>query len=533
MHSSIGGLALIGLVILAAVIAIIAATTNLSGASSVVCDSNTIFDEFSDSSLRNAEFDPSTSQVHLDNAGNIAYLYEDFEQYAGNQIVIDEFEDAEEWRANGEGELRIASEYYGGSGALAYLAPAGREIDTITLQRESEVTQDFSMLANTGYLTMWINVPHPEGIDSVTIALQDESGNSRTYSPLQNIHASGPNTFQDDTEYPDLVYIEGDPKRERWTDFMLGSGWNYLLWRTDDYHDEGIVQLEKIMHLFVILNVNEDLSAGGQLIFDNLRMQSGLQKSSNPTGGVWYPPHGRPQYGVYDIDKSEDGQSYELRLLNVRNTQYPSNGDHARMISSAPVPIDFVMRVEFTLNQLGPEDEQITLPSLVPAWTPPEWREVPIHEGQRNNTYFRITYDFEPAWDPGHDWFGTYLSLQYGKFGLSSVWPLERNILQDQEPKAGARTAITEFSPKSDVRYEMNLLVKGQLASATIYEIKSSDCIERKSAISYIFEHARQGNDKRYPVAIESTGNMRTIIHEVEIVSLEDGKPNAEVNRFR
>ncbi len=94
--------------------------------------------------------------------------------------------------------------------------------------------------------------------------------------------------------------------------------------------------------------------------------------------------------------------------------------------------------------------------------------------------------------------------------------------MQDQEPKAGARTATTEFTPHSDVEYEMHMLVKGQFVSAAIYEVSGDDCLVHKAGMSYTFEHPRHGADKRYPIAIESTGNMRTIIHEVEIASLDE-----------
>jgi len=531
MIRSITAFVLIGLMSLAAVISTFAASGNFNQPASNICEDTTIFEEFGSDSVANLKSDNSGSSTYIDGQGNMAYLFEDFERYAGNQIIIDGFENPGDWHANGGNVLKSSTEFYSGSGGLAYALVGEGNFGNLTLVRDSGVTQNLDMLSDLGYVTMWIKVPDPSGVDSVAIAIEDEFGDRRTFAPLVNVHTLDPNTFKDDPQYPDLIYPEGDPQRERWTDFMLGPGWNYLLWRTDAYSDDGTVNLSAVERVYVMVEVNENLIEQ-EMIFDDLRAQSGLQKSSNPTQGAWYPPHGRPQYGVYDIDVSEDGSDHELRLLNVRNTQYPSNGDHARMISSAPVPVDFVLKIRFTLKQLGEQDEQITIPSLVPAWTPAEWRQLPVAEGQRNNTYFRVTYDFEPSWDPGHDWFGAYLSLQYSRFGLTSVWPLERNILQDQEPKAGSRTAITEFSPKRDVQYEMDLLVKGQFASATIYEVKSEDCLERKSGISYIYEHQRLGEEKRYPLAIESTGNMRTVVHEVELVSLKEDLSASKLRRI-
>ncbi|AIC16655.1 hypothetical protein NWT39_11795 [Nitrososphaera viennensis] len=523
-----------------------------NGDSEGTCANESVFDRFSrDSTLGNDEATRKTSSAYLDGNGTIAYLYDDFSTYAENQRVIDNFDDSAAWSsfttaggASGAGEkFELVDEYYSGPKALSYTIPSGINKEVI-LGRTWDEPRDFSRWSQSGYITMWIKVENPDAIDSVNIALEDVSGSKRTYALLQNVHLPRQNnTFADDPAIPNLAYPEGN-ETEMWTDFMLGKGWNYFLWRADMYDDKDgagkntVVDMARISKVHLDMRVNEK-SAGQKVIFDDLRIQDGLQKSSNPTKGMWFPPHGRPQFGVYDIDKDDQGH-YHLSLLNVRNTQYPSNGDHARMISSAPVPADFVMRVKFTLTQLGPQDQSLSIPSPFPEWTPKELREVPLVEGMRNNTYFRVTYDFEPDWDPGHEWFGPYLSLQYNRLGILTVWPIERNVLQDQEPKAGERTATTEFAPKAGVPYEMQLIVKGQFASATIYEVKqggddgsnnNGGCLVRKATMSYTFEHPRHGADKRYPLAIESTGDVRTIVHEVEMVSLEN-PPTWEINRI-
>lgn len=507
---------IIGITIVGTIVTIQMAQAGMQD--SDTCVSESMFEGFSKDVPLGREL-AKASGMYLSDNRTIAYLYDDFSGYAGNQRLVDSFEDPAAWSTS-TGKLELAGEYYGGSGALLYTAPKdiGQEI---TLHKALKVPENLQRWSQSGYFTMWIKIPDPAGVDSVNIVFEDESGNRRTLAPLQNVHSSAENTFKNDLEYPDLVYPEGNPKTEMWTDFVLAGGWNYFPWRADSYTDTGNMDMSKITGIYLSMQVNEKL-AGQTLILDDLRIQDGLQKSSNPTKGMWYPPHGRPQYGVYDIDKKDDDTGYELRLLNIRNTQYPSNGDHARMISSHPVPMDFAMRVKFTLDQLGHEDEDLVLPSPFPAWTPKELREVPISKGGRDNTYFRITYDFEPSWDPGHEWFGAYLSLQYNRLGILTVWPLERNVLQDQEPQAGARTATTEFVPQAGVKYEMDLVAKGQFTSTTIYEVKDNGCLERKAGMSYIFEHPRHEWDKRYPLAIESTGNMRSIIHEVELISLED-----------
>ena len=515
----VAGIALAGVIALGVIVAANAATTTMLGSSLTgnSCASETIFEEFSKNSPLKGQFadHDSGTYVNEEDGGTIAYMYENFERYAGNQLTIDGFESAKEWQVNGQ--LQLTNERYDGSSALLYKVPENIEDGTITLSKQ--VSHNLGRWSQSGYITMWVKAADFKGIDSASITFEDNLGNRRTYTPLQNIHSESENTLRNDPDFPDLIYPEGDPKKETWTDFVLAPGWNFLLWRADEYKDSGNTDMSQINRFHVNLQVNDNLAGGQALIFDDLRIQDGLQKSSNPTEGAWYPPHGRPQYGVYDIDKNKEGD-YELHLLNIRNTQYPSNGDHARMISSAPVPEDFALRVRFTLTQLGHQDENLKIPTPFPAWTPDELREMPLYDGERDNTYFRVTYDFEPDWDPGHEWFGAYLSLQYNRLGVLSVWPVERNVLQDQEPKAGARTATTEFAPQGETLYEMHILAKGQFASTTIYEVKGEDCLERKAGVSHAFEHPRHGEDKRYPLAIESTGNMRTIVHEVEMISL-------------
>lgn len=537
------------------------------------CVTESIFDTFSHDSTLGNQVQLKISGEYVSKNGTIAYLYDDFSTYAKSQQVVDNFDDVAAWSSSlsstdnvGEeggraikGTLRLVDEYYSGPNALSYVVPPN--IPSITLSRAWDTPRNFDRWSQSGYVTMWMKIENPRSIDSVNVAFEDELGNKRTYIPLQNFHNLSTternnndeniNTFANDDAFPDLIYPEGNSKAEMWTDFVLARGWNYLLWRGDGFSEETgkNTDMERISKVYLNIEFDKKSSSGSQvIILDDLRIQDGLQKSSNPTGGVWYPPNGRPQYGVYDIDSKQDadGEHYQLSLLNVRNTQYPSNGDHAGMISAASVPKDFVMRVRFTLTQLGQADQSVSIPSLFPEWTPKEFKEVSLVKGMRNNTYFRVAYDFEPDWDPGHEWFGPYLSMEYNRFGILTVWPLERNVLQDQEPKAGERTATTEFAPQNDVQYEMQVLAKDQFVSATIYEVKkdggsnnngdnnnnddddsghhsntTTECLVRKAAMSYTFEHPRHGDDKRYPLAIESTGNVRTIIHQVEMVSLE------------
>ncbi|MGQ0792407.1 MAG: hypothetical protein ACT4NJ_09340 [Nitrosopumilaceae archaeon] len=487
------------------------------------CQDNTLFDVAWTKSEYNNIYSKKIPGLFLDNDRTIQYLYDNFDRYSENQLVLDHFENIQSWNVNGKiNQLQRSDEYYGGHGSAFYALTGENEL---TLTKNFDRTQNIKQFENFGYITMWIKIENAKNIDNVNIILEDEFGNLREYSTLVNVHTSSENTFSDDESFPDLTYPDGDSKIERWVDFILASGWNYLLWRSDEFTDNGNVDLSQLQKIHLIIKFNEN-STNQKIIFDDLRIQHGLQKNSNPTNGVWFPPHGRPQYGVYDIDQNPSNPNdYELRLLNVRNSQYITNGDHARMISSAPVPENFALRVKFTLNQLGLSDKDTKLSFPYAKYLPAEWIQF-TDSGQRDNSYFRVTYDFEPDWDPGHDWVGAYLSLQYDKFGLVSVWPVVRNLEQDQEPKQGDLLATNTFVPIEDVTYQMDILVLGQKTTATIYEVQD-DCLISKSSVGYVFQHPRHGSDERYPIAIESTGNMRTIIHEVELISLE--KPDDKI----
>ena len=457
-----------------------------------ICDSNqtvqfTLFDTMKNAS-RQAQCKASVQSLYVDSGNVLAYFSDNFGAYLGNQIVLDNFENASAWTVNGQqGALEPSAEHYGGNSSISFAVDSIS--NSIALEKQFDPPSDLSRWQKSGYITMWMKIEDPQGIDSASLQFEDASGNRRTYAPLPNVHSSSPNTLADDPAYPNILYAKEEKDSFEWTDFVLAPGWNYLFFRTDQFNDTGAVDLSRVSKMSLSFN----LSSGHpqKLIFNDLRIQDGLQRSKNPTGGIWHPPLGRPQYGIYDIDVGRNGA--ELRLLNVRNSQYPSNGDHARMLTYANMPIDFALRTRFRFDSIG---ENLT------------------------NTYLRVTYDFEPDWDPGHDWFGAYLSLQYKKMGLMSVQPLKRKELQQQEPSIGSSEATSPFSPKENVSYQLDIVALGQNAFATIYELNGSDFIARAS-VNYTFSRPRYGADRRYPLAIESTGNVRTIIEAVEVVSLD------------
>lgn len=481
------------------------------------CTTDTIFGIASQKSGFKNIYQNDATGIYVSDKGTIQYLYDNFDSYSENQIVLDHFENSDVWLTNEQkSTLYMVDEYYGGKGALALIVS---EKGQLTLSKNFENPENLSKFENSGFITMWIKIQEDQSIDMINIAFEDTAGFIREYPVLLNSHLSVPNTFGDDKEIPDIIYPEGNEKIEKWTDFILAPGWNFLLWRTDQYYEKEKVDLSQIKKIHLTINFNSSFSSQ-KIIFDDLRIQEGLQKISNPTKGVWFPPHGRPQYGVYNIEQiSDNPEDYDLRLLNVRNSQYITNGDHARMISSSPVPENFALRIKFTLDQLGIVDKDTILNFPYSDFIPNEWLRITT-PGQRDNTYFRVTYDFEPDWDPGHEWFGAYLSLQYDRFGLVSVWPVVRNLEQAQEPGQGNPLATNIFAPIAGKKYQMDLVVIGQQNTAVIYEV-NDDCLVPKSSVAYVFEHQRHGSDKRYPLAIESTGNMRTLIHEIELISLE------------
>ena len=458
-----------------------------------ICDSSqstgsTLFDSVKNKSSQRL-CQAASPVLYTDSSNNIAYFFDNFAAYAGNQITIDGFEDPSSWSLNGQpNQLQLSDDYYGGSGSLSFDAPAG--MGSMELEKDFAEPLSLSRFQKSGYATMWLKIEDPKGIDSATLKLVDSSGNSRTYAPLANVHTDLPNTFDDDPYFPDLIYPKEDRDSFQWTDYVLSQGWNYLPFRMDQFNDSGPVDLSKAAKVHLTLNLTKGHAQ--RILFNDLRAQDGLQRRSNPTAGIWHPPLGRPQYGVYDLDTASNGSS-ELRILNIRNTQYPSNGDHARMLTYANMPLDFALRVRFRVLGLGEN---------------------------RNNTYMRVSYDFEPDWDPGHDWFGTYVSLQYNKFGLMSVKPVKRKEQQEQEPLSGSPTASDAFTPKENATYQLDLVALGQSAFANIYGVNGSSFTEMAS-VKYTFNRERYGWDRRYPLSIESTGNMRLAVQQVEVVSLD------------
>lgn len=431
----------------------------------------------------------------------IKYLYENFDKYGDVfSRTIEQFENTSGWMIEGPVEdIKQSKEKYNGNYSLSITATplsldSSKRKDYITLKKYFSEPIDLSKWEKEGFITAWMKIQERKGIVGVSLRVGNQTGAYREFNQLQNLQLDVPNNYDQDDVFPDLEYPIKKSDSDEWTDFWLNTGWNYLPWRTDNgyYSDSGDIDIASINYIEIRLEVNGNLTKQN-ILFDNLRVQEGLQKEKNSLGGFWYSPNGRPQYGVFDIDKVSNND-YALRLLNVRQTQYPSNGDHARIISKYDTPLNFAMKTKFMLTDFT--------------------------SGEKGNTWFRVTYDFEPDYDPGHDWFGAYLSSEWKKFGLITVIPLEKSTSQDQEPKKNEMAlSSTDFTPKENILYELDITVNGQKTKATIYEV-GDNCLKKKSQVEYQFSRLRYGNDKRYPVAIESTGNVKTTIYEIEMIEL-------------
>lgn len=466
------------------------------------CEKETQFQqETGESESNRILYTEKKSYISIDNRSNsISYLYENFDDYgSSNSQIVEDFEDVLKLSINGSKKYRLVEEKQSGDyGLLIEIGDEERKQDKIEIKKAFETPKDLSQWSKSGFLSAWMKIERREGIRSIEIQFADINGATRKYKKLENLQINIPNYFNEDGLFPDIKYPIQDSPSDEWVDFLLMKGWNFILWRMDKsyYEDKGGIDMSKIQLLDIIIDIDETI-AEQEIIIDDVRIQTGLQRENNLLNGVWYPPLGRPQYGVYDINKKREND-YILKLLNVRQSQYPSNGDHGRMISEYNVPMNFAVRVRFKLVDLA-------------------------EKGDRQNTWFRLMYDFDPEYDPGHDWFGAYISMEWNKFGLITVIPIERFFVQDKEPKSEKEsiTAAKSFQVKDGKRYEIDLTVKRQKAKAIIYEVDGS-CLKKKREVEYVFKRERYDESKRYPLALEITGNVHAEIEEIEVIELDE-----------
>lgn len=435
---------------------------------------------------------PANDQLEVNKDKTIKYLYENFNGYFGvYSKSIDGFANLDNLKISGTQNFKHVAESRDTDGGLEIVIGPNGQKSIVVNRKINQV--DLSRWSSSGYITAWIKIQNRKGIEAVGLKIGDDLGNTRTFNELPNLQINYPNNFDQDDVYPELKYPYVDSSSTEWTDFWLNKGWNFLPFRISPgfYVDKGKVDLSKITWFEVEIKTDENLTQQ-TIILDDLRIQDGLQKEKSPLNGAWYPPNGAPQYGIFDIDKINGNNV--LNLLNVRQSQYPGNGEHGRMISKYLTPLNFSMRVRF------------------------KFLEVPKTKEESATTWFRLAYDFEPVIDPGHDWYGVYLSSEWKKFGLITVIPLSLQEDQDQEPSKKDILKISKnYSIEAGVMYELNLTVKGQESRTTLYKIVDG-CARVATQLDYTFKRPR--NISRYPFSIESTGNLKTTIYEIEIKQL-------------
>jgi hypothetical protein len=428
--------------------------------------------------------------------GTAHYLNETFDGYGGvNSLLVDGMETAKRLRQTGGSGQPVPNPdaMEGRRSAAVRLAEGGTPV---TVRGELPHPVDLSRWTD-GYATMWMRVADRAGISGVTVTLGDTAGATRRLALLPNLQTDYPNFPTINDPFPDLRYPEPTYAAE-WTDYQLVRGWNLLLWRMG----QGTTQSGPEFNLGAVAWYEISIATTGalsdqRLLLDDLRVADGLQSAANPVGGAWHPPLGMPQYGVFDVSPvgSATSGDYALHLLNVRQSQYPSNGDHGRMLSAYGTPMNFAFRTRFSLDRLG-------------------------KGGSLDNTWLRVLYDFDPDYDPGHDWYGGYLSLDYQRAGLLTVIPLERFSTQAQEPKQTGRITSYRkaFEPEAGAVYEYDMTVRGQRTTVTIYQVRGGR-LYRMVDVAYTFDRPRR-TDKRFPFGLEITGNVNATIYSVELVEL-------------
>lgn len=444
---------------------------------------------------------------------DIYYIAENFSSY-GNiySKSIDQMEDINGIILQGNAKnLKISSDYYGGNKSISFTIYGNNKNDSATIRRNFVQSFNLSRWDDKGYFTSWIKLDNRSGILGVSLVIGDKNGNYRSYNELINMQIDDPDLIKINDEYPDLSFVDKNEGVKEWQDFRLVSGWNYLFWRTDQGYfvdttnnkDNQSVDMSNIIWYEIVLNLSSSVREQN-INLDNLRVQDGLQRSYNPANGNWYAPNGAPQYGVFDIDETiTDSNDFKLRLLNVRQTQYPSNGDHTRILSKKATPLNFTMQIYFKIADL-----------------PQKWNgNLFNYSPNRINTWLRVQYDFDNEYDPGHDWYGTFISFEHDKFGLVSTYPVIRYFKQAQEPIEFGTESRKDISLKKNTMYILDIKAVGQNENSIIYEVNNGNLKEISNVI-YTFKRQRY-SDKRYPLSIETTGNIRADIYSVHVISLD------------
>ena len=425
--------------------------------------------------------------------GVISHLLEDFSTYDEFSESLDQFENVDGLVSNGRIE-GTSNDNYGGD----------RSVRLMATRRKTSVSRkldkDLSRWQEQGVLSMWVKLCDEMQVDRIDLVLTDTEGKAAQLKGIRNLHLPREeNAIKSDDDFPDH-YFRGRQSGRKWEDYLLIAGWNFIFWE----YTEGLpIDMGRVAAHEVIIHRNTEQPQVIQC--DNMRIQDGLLADKNPLNGNWYSPNGLPQYGVFDYE--EDGR---VRLLNVEWEQYPSNGDHVRILSREATPEDFIARFRFKVVKLSPR-----LSRGYPRWLKPLLGQKRA-DNSRFNTYFRLQWDFDNEYDPGHNWSGLYNSLEYEYLGLRRVYPIERYFTQGAEPDRNAREGRTRFCLKNKLEYEINVIVTGRKAVAVVYETYPH-FLKKVARITYSFRKKRP--EKRYPISVETTGNIQVELKYIEVVS--------------
>lgn len=369
----------------------------------------------------------------------------------------------------------------------------------LILRKKLNNPLDLSKWDGNGVLYGWLDIEDSNDISSVQLILISKSG-SRSFLIIENTLNSKNTLKIDDKDIPDY-YLPKDEGLNKWEDFLLVNGANFLFWRGDNYTESGKFDIKDVEEYKLIVktaNLSEQ-----NIIFRDLWVADGLQIEKNPTNGNWHNPNGMPMYGLFYPYPNH------LKLVSVRQAQYISNGDHARIISNLKTPENFTMRVVFSIEDI---EDKNSSKSLLNGF------KLKDKENLENN-YVRIAWDFDDVYDPGHDDSFVFISLQYNKFGLSRVYPIVRYFEQGQEPKLFNDSNRIEFKPEENKKYEIDITVIGQKTKATIYSINRGK-LYKEGEVNYVFDKERP--KEAYPIAIESTGKIKLNLYKIEVLNLRE-----------
>ncbi len=347
---------------------------------------------------------------------------------------------------------------------------------------------DISKWETSGVITAWTLIDDYEKIKKVDLILRDSNGKEIRLNGIENLNISREvNEIKSNDEFLDYnLKLCKNQSLNKWEDFMLINGKNLLFWEWNETLD---LDMKNITYIKAI-NENEEIQ-----IFD-IVIHDGLCQDINSLNGNWYSPNGLPQYGVWWAENSK------LRMVNVKQEQYPSNGDHVRIISKEMTPENFVMKVVFEVKHLHKDYRENYILKY-------------FKETKRDNTFVRIAWDFDNVYDPGHDQTLLFLSADYNYMGLQRVYPTERYFKQGQEPSNNE--AKTHFKLEEGKTYEVDILVENQKTKAILYEV-SSLFLRKKAEVEYTFKKPRP--NQSYPFSIESTGNIEIVLNSVHIKEL-------------